>query len=272
MNKAITDGLVLMPPPFSAGLAHWSSADGVPGDASYNGAPNAAVVTNDQDFGSCLELQKTVATQKLRAFAETPLRPDMMIRITARVKAVSGNLPAVRIAAWAGGAGGTNVGAVPQTGAPVQLETYGEVVTVRAIIGSGNRTGVDLVWGLAPVFAHVGIDLTGATGGVVRIDDITVEDVTGVFLRTMLDVVDVRDYGAVGNGVANDFAAFQAADLAAGGRTILVPAGSYLIAGNLTVNAPIRFLGTVSQPAANRMVLTRNFDLDTYAAAYGGDA
>jgi hypothetical protein len=272
MNKAITDGLVLMPPPFQAGLANWSSANGLPGDASYAGAPNAALVTNDQDFGGCLELQKTAATQKLRAFAETPLRPDMYVRVTVRIKAVSGNLPSVRIAAWAGNVGGTNVSAVPQTGAAVALTSYGEVVTVQAIIGSGNRTGVDLVWGLEPIFAHVGLDLTGSTGGVVRIDDITVEDVTGVFLRNLLDVVDVRDYGAAGDGVTNDFAAFQAADLAAAGRTILVPPGTYLVSGNLTVNAPVRFLGTVSQPAVNRMVLTRNFDLDTYAAAYGSDA
>lgn len=271
MNKAITDGLVLMPPPFSAGLNQWSSANGLPGDASYSGAPNAALVTNDQDFAGCLELQKTSSTQKLRAFAETPLRPDMYIRVSARVKAVSGNLPAVRIAAWAGNLGGANVGSVPQTASSVQLTSYGEVVTVQAIIGAGNRTGVDLVWGLQPVFAHVGLDLTGPTGGVVRIDDIVVEDVTEVFLRDMVDVVDVRDYGAVGNGSTNDFAAFQAADAAAAGRTILVSAGSYLISGNLTVNAPIRFIGTVTQPAANRMVLTRNFDLDTYAAAYGND-
>ncbi|AWD21477.1 glycosyl hydrolase family 28-related protein [Fuscovulum blasticum] len=272
MNMAITDGLVLMPPPFLGGLANWSSANGLAGDASYDGAANAALVTNDQDFGACLELQKTQGTQKLRAFAETPLRPDMYIRVYARVKAVSGNLPAVRIAAWAGNAAGAAVGSVPQTGPSVQLLTYGEVVTVQAIIGAGSRTGVDLVWGLTPVLAHVGLDLTGANGGVVRIDDITVEDVTEVFLRKLVDVVDVRDYGARGDGVTNDFAAFQAADLAAAGRTVLVSAGTYLVAGNLTVNSSIRFVGSVTQPAANRMVLTRNFDLDTYAAAYGSDA
>ena len=31
---------------------------------------------------------------------------------------------------------------------------------------AGNRQGVDLVWGLEPIFAHVGLDLTGSTGGV----------------------------------------------------------------------------------------------------------
>jgi len=272
MNKAITEGLALVPPPFSAGLSNWSSGDGLAGDASYQGAAGAALVANDQDFGPCLELQKTVATQKLRAFAETPLRPGMYLRVTLRVKAVSGNLPSVRIAAWAGNALGVNVTSVPQAGASVGLGRYGEVVTLRAIIGAGNRQGVDLVWGTEPVLAHVGIDLTGANNGIVRIGDIEVEDVTSVFLRDMVDVVDVRDHGAVGDGVANDFAAFQAADAAAAGRTILVPAGTYRIAGDLTLTAPVRFVGSLVQPAGNRLVLMRNFDLASYSAAFGGDA
>ncbi len=271
MNKAITDGLVLMPPPFSAGLTLWSSGNGVPGDASYQGAANAALVTNDQDFAGCLELQKTTTTQKLRSFAQTPFQPGMYLRVTARIKAVSGNLPSVRIAAWAGSATASNVSSVPQVGSSVALTSYGQVVTVQAIIGSGNRQGVDLVWGTTPVYAHIGLDLTGANGGVVRIDDIVVEDVTEVFHRKMMDWVDVRDYGAVGNGVANDLAAFEAADVAAAGRSILVSAGTYFIDGNLTLNSRVRFEGTVSMPAQYRLACTRNYDLDTYAAAFGSE-
>jgi hypothetical protein len=271
MNKAITDGLVLMPPPFAAGLNLWSSANGVPGDPTYQGAANAALVTNDQDFAGCLELQKTTSTVKVRSFAQTPLHPDMYLRITARVKAVSGNLPSVRIAAWVGNASGANVSGVVQAGPAVALTQYGQVVTVSAIVGAGNRTGVDMAWGTAAVYAHIGLDLTGANGGVVRVDDLEVEDVTSVFIRDMLDMVDVRDYGAIGNGVANDVAAFLAADAAAAGRTILVSKGTYSLPGNLTINSPIRFQGTVTQPAANRLILTRNFDLETYSRAFGGD-
>ncbi len=47
MNKAITDGLVLMPAPFSAGLNLWSREDGTPGSGSYAGQPNAAFVPAD---------------------------------------------------------------------------------------------------------------------------------------------------------------------------------------------------------------------------------
>jgi hypothetical protein len=271
MNKAITEGLVLMPPAFAAGLNLWSSANGRPGDASYLGVANAALVTNDQDFGGCLELQKTVATQKLRCFTQTPLRPDMYLRITAKVKAVSGNLPSVRIAAWVGNVSENNVGGVVQAGPTVALTQYGEIVTVSAIVGSGNRPGVTMAWGQTAVFAHVGLDLTGSTGGVIRIEDLEVEDVTSVFIREMMDMVDVRDYGAKGDGTANDVAAFNAADAAAQGRTILVSSGTYNLPGNVTINSPIRFQGTVVQPAANRLILTRNFDLETYSRAYGGD-
>ena len=269
MNKAITDGLVLMPPAFSAGLNLWSRGDGTPGSGTYLGQPNAALVPADQNFGGCLELQKTDTVQKVRSFAQTPMQPGLYLRVTVRIKAISGSLPSVRIAAWAGNIGQTNVVAVPQTGVAVPLTSYGEVVTVSAIIGAGNRTGVNLVWGTVPVYAHIGLDLTGANGGVVRIDDIVVEDVTEVFHRKMMDWVDVRDFGAIGNGVANDAAAFVAADLAAAGRSVLVSAGTYLIGSSLTLENAVRFEGTITMAAGSRLICRRNYDLDTYAAAFG---
>ena len=145
MNKAITQGLVLMPPPFSAGLALWSREDGLNGQGSYLGQPNAAYVPSDQDFAGCLELQKTSAVQKLRCFQSIPCQPGMYLRVTARVKAISGALPVVRIAGWAGSGSGTNVTAADQQGPDVALTGYGAVVVVSAIIGSGNRPGVDMV-------------------------------------------------------------------------------------------------------------------------------
>jgi hypothetical protein len=271
MNKAITDGLVLMPPPFSAGLNLWSREDGTPGSGSYQGQVNAALVSNDQDFGGCLELQKVDATQKVRSFAQTPIQPGLYLRVTARVKAVSGNLPSVRIAAWAGDVAGMNVVGLPQTGPTVALTAYGQVVTVSAIISPASRTGVDLPWTLQSIYAHVGIDLTGANGGVVRIDDIEVEDVTNVFIRKLMDWVDVRDYGALGNGTTNDAPAFLAADAAALGREILVPSGVFRLTSDVTINSRIRFEGTVSMPTNRRLTLTRNFDLDTYGQAFGSE-
>ena len=271
MNKAITDGVVLMPPAFSAGLAVWSRGDGVPGSDTYQNLATAAFVPADQDFGGCLELLKTDAVQKLRYMGETPLLRGCYLRVTARIKAISGNLPAVRIAGWAGAAGGGHVAGLTEVGASVALQNYGSVVEVSAIIGAGNRTGVDMVWGVQPIFAHFGIDLTGPNGGVVRVDDIVIEDVTDLFLRDMLNIVDVRDYGAVGDGTADDSAAFEAADADARGRTVFVSRGTYRLAQSVTFENHVAFEGTVSMPTSAILSLARDFNLSAYIDAFGGD-
>ncbi|MEX5729893.1 hypothetical protein Ga0609869_003246 [Rhodovulum iodosum] len=271
MNKAITEGLNLMPPSFAEGLDVWSREDGTPGTDTYEGAADAALVPADADFAGCLELAKTETVQKLRHMGQTPILPGCYLRVRARVKAVSGNLPSVRIAAWAGDAGGDHVSGLTETGPSVTLTSYGKVFEVSAIIGTGLRGGVDMAWGTAPAFAHVGLDLTGPNGGVVRVDDIEVEDVTSVFLRDMMDWVDVRDYGAIGDGATDDSAAFEAADAAAGGRSVMVSAGDYWLAQHVTFENPVRFEGTVSMPADRRLTLTRNFDLPSYIDAFGDE-
>lgn len=100
MNKAITDGVLLMPPAFVGGLDVWSSGDGTPGSDTYAGVSNAAFVPADEDFDGCLELLKTENAQKLRYTGEAPLLPGCYLQIKARVKAISGNLPTVRIAPY----------------------------------------------------------------------------------------------------------------------------------------------------------------------------
>ncbi|MDD9976961.1 MAG: glycosyl hydrolase family 28-related protein [Boseongicola sp.] len=271
MNKAITDGLLLMPPKFSEGLAVWSSEDGTPGSITYDLIGTAAVVSADADFGSCLELQKTDSVQKIRYTGETPILPGCYLRVRAKVKAISGALPSIRVAGWPGDTGNALVVGVITNSASVPLTTYGEVVEISAIIGTGPRTGVDFHWGTPVAYGHVGIDLTGPTGGIVRVDDIEVEDVTSVFHRVMMDWVDVRDYGAVGDGVTDDTAAFIAANSGSNGRRILVPEGTYLLNDNVTFEYPARFVGTVTQPNDKRLILRRNFDLPTYASAYGDE-
>lgn len=271
MNKAITDGVILMPPPFAAGLDVWSDQDGTPGSTTYDGATNAALVPADADFGDCLELLKTQATQKLRYMGQTPMSPGCYLQISVRVKAMSGNLPGVRIAAWAGDAGGNHVTGLVETGPETTLTAYGEVYEIKAIVGSGNRQGNDMVWGTVPTYAHIGLDLTGNTGGVIRIEDIRVEDATGIFARKMMDWVDVRDYGAIGDGVTDDQPAFEAADQAANGRGILVSAGTYFLGSPLTVASRIRFEGTLTMAATDYVSFTQNFDLNTYAAAFGDE-
>lgn len=268
MNKAITDGVNFMPPAFENGLTVWSSGDGTPGSDTYDGAFNAAFVPADQDFGGCLEMQKTEVTQKLRYMGETPLLPGCYLRITAKVKAVSGALPGVRIAGWAGQSGGTHVGGLVEVGPTVNLTHYGKVVEVSAIVGAGDRNGVDMIWGSDPIYGHFGLDLTGAVGGVVRVDDIVIEDITSAFLRSMMNWVDVRDFGAVGDGSTDDSAAFEAADAAAAGRRVVVPAGVYYLGESVTMNNRVEFEGRIEMPDDKYLSLTKDFDFPTYFDAF----
>ena len=271
MNKAITEGLALMPPAFADGLDVWSSGDGTPGSDTYDGAANAVFAAADSDFGGCLELQKTEGIQKLRFMGQTPLEPGCYLQVKARVKAVSGALPSVRIAGWAANSSGGHISGVDETAPVVPLTAYGEVVEVTGIVGSGKRGGVDMPWGRTAAYGHLGLDLTGANGGVVRIDDIEITDITSAFLRDMLSLVDVTDYGAVGNGSFDCSAAFEAADSAADGRRILVPAGEFYLGSTVSLGSEVVFEGTVSMPDSQMLLLTKNYDFPTYAAAFGNE-
>lgn len=269
MNKAITDGIQLTPAPYAEGLDQYSSTDGTPGSPSYVGSANAAFVPADQDFGGALELLKTEATQRVRFKGETPIIPGCYLQIKVRLKAVSGNLPSVRIAAYAASGNGSEVLGVTTVTDPVALTSYGDVVEVSAIVGIGNRTGVDMVWGPQAAYGHVGFDLLGQNGGVVRIDDIEVNDISSVFLADVVSTVDVRDFGAVGDGVTDDTAAFEAANSAANGRTVLIPEGVFRLNGDVTFDVPTKFEGTVTMPPAAVLLLRRNYDLPNYIEAFG---
>lgn len=272
MNKAITEGLVFMPPAFAAGnLGLFAKGDGVPGSTTYAGLGSAAFVPADQDFGGCLEIQKTDATQKLRYMGQTPLPKGCYLRVSVRVKAVSGALPTVRVAGYAAQSNGSAVSGVVTNGPGVALTSYGQVVEVSAIVGGGLRGGVDMAWGMAASYGHFGIDLTGTSGGVVRVDDIRIEDVTEYYLRDLMNWVDVRDFGAKGDGVTDDTAAFAAADAAAQGRKVLVSAGTYYLASSLTLESRVTWHGKVVMPDAAILSLTKDFDLPSYIDAFGGN-
>ena len=271
MNIAVTNGLQLMPPAFRAGLGAWSRTTGVSGSPTWDQAGNAALVPADQDFGPCLEIVKQQTTTSVRFMGETPMIPGVYLRVSARVKAVAGALAGVQIAGWAGDGSRNPVSGLVTVGRTVALRSYGEVVEVSAIVGVGNRAGVDMPWGTRPVYGHFGLDLVGANGGAFRIESIRIEDITAAFVPSLLDWVDVRDFGAVGDGVTNDRAAFLAADAAAGGGQIVVPSGNFFISGDISINSRIRFKGRITTPAATRVVFLRSFDYPTYADAFGDE-
>ena len=267
MNKAITDGIVFQPLPFAAGLGVWSSGDGTPGSDTYAVSGSGVFVSADQDFSGCLEVLKNDPVARVRFMGETPILPGCYLQVTARVKAIAGPLPAVRISGWAGRAGGAEAVGLPTSAGAVQLTTYGEVVQVSAIIATADRLGVDMVWTGAN-YGHLGIDLTGPTGGLVRVDDIQIEDVSALFTRDLVGLVDVRDFGAKGDGTTDDSAAFDAADAAANGRTIMVPEGTYLLDNSVTIENRIRFEGTIIQDPEHRFIMQRDYNYATYVEAF----
>ncbi len=232
---AISGNAALMPRAFAGGLNLWSRGNGTAGTQTWAGAPNAAIVPADEDFGTCLEILKQAEPTSLRYMRRTPLSPGTYLRISTRVKAVAGNLARVRIAGYAMTSNGAALGGVVQTGPEVALTGYGDVVEVSAVVGSGRREGVDMVWGRTAALGHFGIDVVGDNNGAIRIENIVIEDVTAAFLPQMLDWVDVRDFGAAGDGVTDDRAAFVAANAAAGGGEVLVPEGVYFIGSNLSM-------------------------------------
>lgn len=260
-----------MPPAFADGLGVWSSGDGTPGSPTYEISGSGVFVPADADFGGCLEIVKTDTVQTLRFMGQTPLLPGCYIQVKARVKAISGPLPSVRIAGWAGGAGDVHVTGVTEQGPATQLSGYGTVHEITAIIGMGLRSGVDMSWGPTALYGHLGLDIEGTNGAVIRVDDIEISDVTSVFLREMIGVVDVRDFGAVGDGVADDSAAFEAADQAADGRRVYVPRGVFHLNENTNLASDVEFDGTVTMPDDKMLLLTKNFDLPTYIAAFGDE-
>lgn len=173
--------LDLMPPPFAEGLDDWSRGNGTPDGPTWETADNIRLVQGDGDFGTCLELRTTTAVERMRYMGEVPLLAGGFIEIAVRVKAVRGPLPGVRVAAWPGGAQGAGVEGLTCTGHLLPLPAHGGACEVRGVIGRDPWPGVDLVWDERVLYAHVGLDIIGTPGAVVRIESLAVRDVTRRF-------------------------------------------------------------------------------------------
>ena len=84
---------------------------------------------------------------------------------------------------------------------------------------------------------------------------------TGAVQRTteskLQDTVSVKDFGAVGDGVADDTAAIQAAIDT--GKTVVIPAGNYLI--NTALVVPQNYLNVVGQGWPKLIAGTNNMGI-----------
>ncbi|MEM8572027.1 MAG: hypothetical protein AAGG56_14145 [Pseudomonadota bacterium] len=168
-----------MPPAFSDGLHDWSRGDGTPESATYGDLAYVdARLAEDADFGTCLELRKTETIQRLRYMGEMPFRSGSYFEVSARIKPLRGPRGLARVAALAGGRTGRPVNERDCSGTVVGLDAFDRIYTVAAVFGGEPLPGVDVVWGNRVIYAHVGIDIIGPNGGVVRIENLNVRDVT----------------------------------------------------------------------------------------------
>jgi hypothetical protein len=181
MAVSVSHDLDLMPPAFAEGLDDGSRGDGTPDSPTWEAAEDARLARGDADFGVCLELRKVGPVARLRYMGELPVLRGAYLEVAARLKAMRGPMPQAQVAAWPGGAGGLGVPGLPETAVPVRLFAYDAVTEIRAVVGPASAPGVDLVWDERVLYAHVGLDLVGPPGGVIRIESIRVRDVTPRF-------------------------------------------------------------------------------------------
>ncbi|MGB0960838.1 MAG: glycosyl hydrolase family 28-related protein, partial [Halocynthiibacter sp.] len=268
MSGFITD---LVPSAFSEGLEHWSPGNGTPGSTTYDTDPDGVYVPADADFGGCLEVIKGNTDQAIRYMGETPIDAQRYIEVSARVKVIAGILPAVRIAAYPVDGSNAHVTGLLEAGPSTTIGAYGEVVVVKAIIGTGARDGVDMVWTAAVDHAHIGLDIVGPNAAIVRIDDLDIRDVTHHYQSQLIEYVNVVDFGALGDGSTDNVSAFEAADAAANGRTVLVPEGVFALGDHVTLESKARFIGQVTIPADKTFTLAQNFELNSYTDAFGSE-
>lgn len=169
MPDRLPTALDLTPPAYSDGLCDWSRGDDTYASPTYENDETARIAHGDPDLGDCLELRKTDPVHRLRYMGELPIRPGKRMEVRVRVKALRGPLPSVRIAALAGGSGGEGLPDLPGEGPLVRLVAHEAVTELRAVIGREPGPEVDLVWDERALYAHVGLDLVGPFGGVVRV-------------------------------------------------------------------------------------------------------
>lgn len=161
---------------------------------------------------------------------------------------------------------------------PIVLDSAGRVATGEIWVTAGQNYKFVLMTSANVTIATwdniTGINGTGITSNANNVEydppftgaltsDYTVED-------KLAQIISVKDFGAVGDGVANDSAALQAALTAGAGKAVYFPGGTYLTNATLTVPADTTIYGDGYGSVVYQNTRERNvFVLDNNCTAQG---
>lgn len=260
-------GNSIAPKSFHDGLSFWRSNLFDKTSAKIDTWSNAKVVNNPDDAFGTLVIQKSSGKIQIVHHNPIPILIGQYLEVRTKIAIKSGTAVSAKIVAVPITSSGTVVVGAPSEGPTIALNQNG-AATVTAVFGSGNRPGVDMDWGLDFESCYIGIEINGSGSSEVHIERIEINDATGHFLSTNSDWVDIRDFGAVGNGSHDCRAAIVAADKEAKGRAIFIPKGDYFVGDDITILSPVRAYGRLVCAEDTAVMLADNYNLHRYVHVF----
>lgn len=265
----------IMPKSFAVedAFKYWSpNRTGLEGTYNSSDQANSSIVSADQDFGTCAEIYSNSQLQYLRSTTWIEYPPETYIQVRTRAKVTQGSKPTIYVQAYPRNASEEEVTDITVFDTSVKLTAYNQIYEISTIIGPSRRAGVGIVMDPQDIKnVIIGVNIVGGTGTVTRFSDFEFDIVTNDLVDQKLARLDVRDYGAVGDGSTDNTQAFRQASNAADGRTLFVPAGNFKIGNDLTIEAPIVFEGQLNMDTGNVLTLAKNFNVPAYVQAFGNN-